>query len=87
MWFLGFAAVLGQVTLSGFAGVYFERVLKSKGQSGNLSIWDRNVQLAFFSMVLYGTPLAMCARAARPPARHAVFARLHDGGAQAQGLA
>ena len=32
-----------QVVLSGFVGVFFEKVLKSK--VGDLSVWDRNVQV------------------------------------------
>mmetsp|Transcript_456 Transcript_456/g.494 ORF Transcript_456/g.494 Transcript_456/m.494 type:complete len:335 (+) Transcript_456:466-1470(+) len=53
---IGLGAVLLEVTLSGFASVYFERVLKSKQE--NLSVWDRNIQLAMYSLLLY-TPLAV----------------------------
>lgn len=53
--FLGFMAALGQVTLSGLAGVYFEKVLKTQTGSGEtLSVWDRNFQLAFWSIVMGG---------------------------------
>lgn len=44
----GLIAVIISCISSGFAGVYFEKILKgSKG-----SVWLRNVQLAFFSAVL-----------------------------------
>merc|ERR1711871_1040921 len=48
---VGVAAVLGEILLSGMVTVYFERVLKSKTE--NLSVWDRNVQLSFHSMIMY----------------------------------
>ena len=41
---VGYSAVLTQVALSGFAAVYFEKVIKSSSE--RLSIWDRNFQLA-----------------------------------------
>ncbi|CAD6564213.1 MAG: hypothetical protein CYPHOPRED_003221 [Cyphobasidiales sp. Tagirdzhanova-0007] len=44
--FTGFAAVIMACLTSGFAGVYFEKVLK--GSSANL--WVRNVQLTLFSL-------------------------------------
>ncbi|CAN0453011.1 unnamed protein product, partial [Ascophyllum nodosum] len=53
---LGVAAALAQVVLSGFVGVFFEKVLKSK--VGDLSVWDRNVQLAIYSISLY-LPVAL----------------------------
>ncbi|XP_013408278.1 UDP-N-acetylglucosamine transporter isoform X2 [Lingula anatina] len=47
---LGFGAVLLASALSGFAGVYFEKVLKTTKQS----LWLRNVQLGFLGVV-FGT--------------------------------
>lgn len=49
---LGLLAVLAVVTLSGFAGIYFEKVLKSAGSFVQLSVWDRNIQLASVTLVL-----------------------------------
>merc|ERR1712232_271159 len=48
---VGFIAVLMACLVSGFAGVFMEKVLK-----GTSSIWLRNVQLAFFGswMALLG---------------------------------
>lgn len=48
---VGYLAVLTQVALSGFAAVYFEKVIKSGTEK--LSIWDRNVQLAGASIAFY----------------------------------
>jgi len=46
--FVGFIAVVTACCLSGFAGVYFEKILKSTPQS----IFVRNVQLGVVGMVL-----------------------------------
>ena len=46
---LGFVAVTVSCVTSGFAGVYFEKVLKS---ASKLSLWERNVQLAAYSIVI-----------------------------------
>ncbi|KAJ3303690.1 hypothetical protein HDV03_003563 [Kappamyces sp. JEL0829] len=43
----GFLAVILRCTLSGFAGIWFEKALK--GNKG--SIWLRNIQLSLFSLV------------------------------------
>uniref|UniRef100_A0AC35U7H4 UDP-N-acetylglucosamine transporter n=1 Tax=Rhabditophanes sp. KR3021 TaxID=114890 RepID=A0AC35U7H4_9BILA len=44
--FVGLFAVLAACFSSGFAGVYFEKILKGS----NVTLWMRNLQLAFFSM-------------------------------------
>lgn len=46
---LGVVAVTLDCLLSGLATVYFEKVLKTT----NLTVWDRNLQLAFYSMLIY----------------------------------
>merc|ERR1719346_290830 len=43
---LGFTAALSAYCLSGFAGVYFEKILKGS----DVSVWMRNVQLALLSV-------------------------------------
>lgn len=48
---LGTAAVLIEVTLSGFASIYFEKVIKTDPEQ--LGIWERNYQLAFGSIPIY----------------------------------
>uniref|UniRef100_A0A0N5CDM2 UDP-galactose translocator n=1 Tax=Strongyloides papillosus TaxID=174720 RepID=A0A0N5CDM2_STREA len=45
--FIGSLAVVGACCLSGFAGVYFEKILKG---SAPVSIWMRNVQMAIFAI-------------------------------------
>ncbi|CAF0814120.1 unnamed protein product [Adineta ricciae] len=47
--FIGFGAVLMATLTSGFAGVYFEKILKT----GPTSVWMRNIQLAIFG-TLFG---------------------------------
>jgi len=49
--FIGTLAVLIEVTLSGFASIYFEKVIKTDPQQ--LGIWERNFQLALGSMGVY----------------------------------
>ena len=48
---IGMAASFGDVLLSGFVSIYFEMVLKSKSET--FSVWDRNLQLAFWSTIIY----------------------------------
>mmetsp|Transcript_25057 Transcript_25057/g.41327 ORF Transcript_25057/g.41327 Transcript_25057/m.41327 type:complete len:377 (+) Transcript_25057:137-1267(+) len=48
---LGTASVLIEVTLSGFASIYFEKVIKTDPEQ--LGIWERNYQLAFGSIPIY----------------------------------
>jgi len=55
-WLLGMGAVITEVLLSGFACIYFEKVLKSTEEK--YSVWDRNFQLAFWSLVIY-LPMAL----------------------------
>ncbi|CAF4077385.1 unnamed protein product [Rotaria magnacalcarata] len=45
--FIGFGAVLSATLTSGFAGVYFEKILKT----GPTSVWVRNIQLAIFGTI------------------------------------
>lgn len=47
---LGVILVLTQATISGFSAVYFEKVLKKEGPQP--SIWDRNFQLATYSVIV-----------------------------------
>ena len=48
---VGTVAVLVEVTLSGFASIYFEKVIKTDPLQ--LGIWERNFQLALGSFPLY----------------------------------
>eukprot|EP00124_Ichthyophonus_hoferi_P002567 Ihof_evm6s179 gene=Ihof_evmTU6s179 len=51
---VGIAAVVSEVVLSGFVSVYFEKVLKAKiNMEITPTVWDRNIQLAFFSILIY----------------------------------
>ncbi|XP_055540966.1 UDP-N-acetylglucosamine transporter [Wyeomyia smithii] len=43
---LGFGAAVGACFLSGFAGIFFEKMLKG----ADISIWMRNIQLSLFSL-------------------------------------
>lgn len=47
----GYAAVLTEVVLSGFASIYFEKVVKSTTEV--VTIWERNFQLGFYSILMY----------------------------------
>lgn len=50
---LGLIAVTISCFSSAFAGVYFEKVLKRPGTDANPpSLWMRNIQLAFFSVII-----------------------------------
>lgn len=48
---VGTAAVLIEVSLSGFASIYFEKVIKTDPLK--LTIWERNFQLALGSLPVY----------------------------------
>ncbi len=50
---LGYIAVITEVCLSGFASIYFEKVVKSTNEV--ITIWERNFQLGVFSMIMYGS--------------------------------
>lgn len=45
---IGFSAALGACVLSGFAGIYFEKMLKG----ADISVWMRNVQMSLLSIPL-----------------------------------
>ncbi|VDO14551.1 unnamed protein product [Brugia timori] len=45
--YLGFLASVSACVLSGFAGIYFEKILNT---SPSVSVWIRNVQLALFGI-------------------------------------
>lgn len=47
---MGVGAILLMTLTSGFSAIYFESVLKSTGEK--VTIWERNFQLAFFSISL-----------------------------------
>jgi solute carrier family 35 (UDP-sugar transporter), member A1/2/3 len=49
--FLGYGAVIAEVILSGFASIYFEKIIKSTTEI--VSIWERNFQLSLYSIVIY----------------------------------
>jgi len=44
---LGFAAATAACAISGFAGVYFEKILKD---APTISLWVRNIQLSLFGL-------------------------------------
>jgi len=46
---MGFGAVLLATLTSGFAGVYFEKILKT----GPTSVWMRNIQLGKNQYMIY----------------------------------
>jgi UDP-sugar transporter A1/2/3 len=48
---IGYSAVLTEVALSGFASIYFEKVVKSTTEK--VTIWERNFQLGMYSIVMY----------------------------------
>jgi UDP-sugar transporter A1/2/3 len=49
---LGYIAVLTEVLMSGFASIYFEKVVKSTQEV--VTIWERNFQLGVYSILIYG---------------------------------
>ena len=46
--YIGMLAVISSCLMSGFAGVYFEKILKGSVQS----VWLRNVQLGFLGTII-----------------------------------
>ena len=48
--FTGIAGILLMVTISGYSAIYFEAMLKKAGE--RITIWERNFQLAFYSILL-----------------------------------
>lgn len=46
---IGYAMTIVSVLLSGFVTIYFEKVVKSKTEV--ITIWERNFQLCFYSML------------------------------------
>lgn len=57
---LGLLAALGACFLSGFAGIYFEKILKG----ADISVWMRNVQLSLLS-IPFGTITCFVSDAAK----------------------
>lgn len=49
--FFGYGSVLTEVALSGFASIYFEKVVKSTTEV--ITIWERNFQLGIYSILMY----------------------------------
>lgn len=58
MWLLGVCGVLMICCLSGYAVTYFEQILKQPGE--RLTIWERNFQLAFYSILTMGVYNIFC---------------------------
>jgi UDP-sugar transporter A1/2/3 len=50
---LGIASILLMVTISGYSAIYFEAMLKKFGE--RITIWERNFQLALYSIMLLVT--------------------------------
>lgn len=51
----GLFAVVAACMCSGFAGVYFEKILKGSG--GKATLWERNIQMGIVSVLLAGAGL------------------------------
>lgn len=49
---IGFSAVLFSSLCSGFAGVYFEKILKGNGKGPAASVWLRNIQMGSVGVLL-----------------------------------
>jgi hypothetical protein len=59
---IGFAAVVVSCLISGFAGVYFEKILKGS----DVSVWMRNIQLALIAIpIAFGTIMVSAAYQSR----------------------
>ena len=49
--FLGVATIMVMVTISGYSAIYFEQMLKTSALQ-RITIWERNFQLALYSILL-----------------------------------
>lgn len=67
----GFIAAITAAFISGFTGVYFEKLLKESRVS--VSLWKRNAQLSFFSLFPI-TILGICWKDGTAIAEHGFFA-------------
>lgn len=56
---LGMLAVAIEVTLSGFASIYFEKVIKGGNNEKVMGVFERNVQLAFYSIPSYAVGIML----------------------------
>ena len=50
--FFGLVLIAVSCLCSSFAGVYFEKVIKVQNATSNASVWMRNIQLSFFTLIL-----------------------------------
>jgi len=55
---IGIAFKILEISLSGLMAVYNEAVLKNKVGSRKRTVWEVNIQLAFFSLIFYYPPFA-----------------------------
>eukprot|EP01041_Mallomonas_annulata_P011788 gene11788-24702_t len=62
---LGYGSVLLEVALSGFASIYFEKVVKSTTEK--VTIWERNFQLSLYSIIVYSSIILYEGNVTRQP--------------------